>query len=170
MMAGITGTPGTGKSTVGRILSARGYPVTEIADTTGGYILEHDGERDTFVIDEERWAAEFPHLEGFVVGHLAHLLPCDLVVVLRCEPPVLEERLRRRGYSDPKIRENCEAEALDVILVETLEGHFAERVLEIDTTAIDPVTCADTIEQFARGEIPPSFGSIDWSRYLGGYE
>jgi len=78
--------------------------------------------------------------------------------------------LRRRGYSDSKVRENCEAEALDVILVETLEDRSAESVLEIDTTTIDPVTCADRIEQFARGEIPSSFGEIDWSRYLEGEE
>lgn len=167
MMTGITGTPGTGKSTVGRVLSACGYPVTEIADTIGGYILERDEVRDTFVIDEERWIAEFPHVEGFVVGHLAHLLPCDLVVVLRCEPHVLEERLRTRRYKESKIRENCEAEALDVILIETLEIHPAERVLEIDTTHTDPMTCAERIELFVKGEISPSLENIDWSEYLG---
>lgn len=167
MMTGITGTPGTGKSTVGRILSTRGYPVMEIADTIAGYVIERDEARDTLVIDEDRWAAEFPHVEGFVVGHLSHLLPCDLIVVLRCEPPVLKERLRTRGYGDAKIRENCEAEALDVILVETLGNHPPGRVLEIDTTHTDPVTCAERIEQFAKGEIPPCSGFIDWSEYLG---
>lgn len=167
MMTGISGTPGTGKSSVGKVLSARGHRVTEIADTVTGYVIERDEARDTLVIDEERWAADFPHVDGFVVGHLSHLLPCDLVVVLRCEPPVLKERLRRRGYKDAKIRENCEAEALDVILVETLGSHPAEKVLEIDTTHMDPVTCADRIEGFVRGEIPPCSGNIDWSEYLG---
>jgi len=168
MMTGITGTPGTGKSAAGKVLSARGYPVTEIADTVDLYVLSRDRERDTLVIDEERWASEFEPVEGFVVGHLAHLLPCDLVVVLRCEPPVLGIRLRSRGYSDRKIRENCEAEALDVILIETLENFPADRVLEIDTTHMDPASCADRVEGFVKGEIPPSSGGIDWSRYLGG--
>jgi adenylate kinase len=167
MMTGITGTPGTGKTSVGRILSARGFPVTEIGDTVSSYVIERDEDRDTLVIDEERWAAEFPRVEGFVVGHLSHLLPCDLVVVLRCEPSVLKERLRAKGYRDAKVRENCEAEALDVILVETLEIHPADRVLEIDTTHMDPLTCAERIEQFVKGEIPPCTGSIDWSEYLG---
>lgn len=170
MMTGITGTPGTGKSSVGRVLRSRGHPVTEITETVEKYVIRRDEERDTLVVDEDRWAAEFEKREGFVVGHLAHLLPCDLVVVLRCAPEVLRERLKERGYEERKVRENCEAEALDVVLVETLEIHPVERVLEIDTTRISPAACADMVEGFVRGEIPPSVGEIDWSRYLGGEE
>ncbi|MEM2123888.1 MAG: adenylate kinase family protein [Methanolinea sp.] len=169
-MTGITGTPGTGKSSVGRILRARGYPVTEVTETVGKYVVRRDDERDTLVVDEDRWAAEFGRREGFVIGHLSHLLPCDLVVVLRCAPEVLRERLKERGYDERKVRENCEAEALDVILVETLEIHPAERVLEVDTTRMALAECADVVEGFVRGEIPPSVGKVDWSYYLGGEE
>jgi len=41
-------------------------------------------------------------------------------------------RLEARGYSEEKIRENIEAEALDVILVEAFE--WCEKVFEINTT------------------------------------
>ncbi|MCQ8894699.1 MAG: adenylate kinase family protein [Methanolinea sp.] len=168
MMVGITGTPGTGKSSIGRILSHRGYHVTEIGRTTAPYILGKDEQRDSLVIDEEKWACEFPAVEGFVIGHLAHLLACDKVVVLRCDPGVLAVRLRHRGYGEEKVRENCEAEALDVILIETLELFPGEKILELDTTNQSPDESADIIEQFVRGEIPGRYGGIDWTGYLEG--
>ncbi|OPX67260.1 MAG: putative kinase [Methanoregulaceae archaeon PtaB.Bin056] len=167
MMIGITGTPGTGKSTVAHELRARGHMVTALSSTTTPYIVERDEERDTLVIDEESWAREFPRVEGFVEGHLAHLLSCDLIVVLRCRPDVLAERLRARGYSEAKVRENVEAEALDVTLIETLEEFRGDQVLEIDTTDRESGECARLIEEFSQGKIPPSFGNIDWSGYLG---
>jgi broad-specificity NMP kinase len=75
MMCGITGTPGTGKTSVGGELRKRGHPVLSLSDTVRGYILERDEIRDTLVIDEEAWARDFVPVEGFVEGHLAHLLP-----------------------------------------------------------------------------------------------
>lgn len=166
MMCGITGTPGTGKSSITRALEERGHRVVHLSDTVGPYILERDEARDTFVIDEERWAAEFPRVEGFVEGHLAHLLPCDLVIVLRCRPDVLESRLEKRGYSREKVRENVEAEALDVILIEAVEERGGDRVQELDTTALSPHEAADIIERILNGELKLGYGRIDWSDYL----
>jgi adenylate kinase len=167
MMCGITGTPGTGKSSAAEELARRGYPVVHLSDTVRAYVIGEDEERDTLVIDEDRWIREFTPVEGFVEGHLAHLLPCDLVVVLRCMPDRLLARLRSRGYREEKCRENAEAEALDVCLIETLEGHPPGRVLELDATDLSPGGIADLIAAFAAGRIPPSHGRIDWSRFLG---
>jgi len=165
-MCGITGTPGTGKSSAAGELALRGYPVVHLAETVEGYVIGEDHERDTRIIDEDRWAREFTPVEGLVEGHLAHLLPCDRVVVLRCRPDILLDRLRSRGYREEKCRENAEAEALDVCLIETLESQPAEHVLELDTTGIPPAGVADIIEDFLQGRIPPSHGRIDWSDYL----
>jgi adenylate kinase len=167
MMYGITGTPGTGKTSVAEMLHSRGYSVTHQKDTVGPYILEKDTERETLIIDEERWADEFIPVEGFIEGHLVHLLPCDAIIVLRCRPDVLEERLLTRNYSPEKIRENVEAEALDVILIETLELFETRQVYELDTTDKCVRECCDMIERFFRGETPASYGDIDWSMYLG---
>lgn len=167
MMCGITGTPGTGKSRVGEALAARGHTVVHISDTVRDYIVGTDEERETQVIDTGAWAAGFPQIEGFVEGHLAHLLPCDRIVVLRCRPDELVRRLCDRNYRPGKVRENAEAEALDVCLIETVERFDPSQILEIDTTGTDPGSCAARIERFCRGEIPARFGSIDWSSYLG---
>ena len=166
MMYGITGTPGTGKSSVADELACRGYRAVHLSDTMSPFVLEKDEERDTLVIDEEAWISSFVPVEGFVEGHLAHLLPCDRVIVLRCRPDELKRRLLSRGYGQNKIQENAEAEALDVILVESLEVHQPECLFELDTTSRSIPECASLIEQFIKGEIPPSYGSIDWSAYL----
>lgn len=167
MMWGITGTPGTGKSSTARELAARGARVLHLSETTGPYEIGKDDFRDTMVIDEERWIEEFEPFEGIVEGHLAHLLPCDRMVVLRCRPDILAGRLRERGYGADKVRENALAEALDVILIETLDYFLPEQVYELDTTDKIIRECADEVEQFFRGEIPPSAGSLDWSSYIG---
>ncbi|MDD1710591.1 MAG: adenylate kinase family protein [Methanoregulaceae archaeon] len=170
MMCGITGTPGTGKSSVAEALAQMGSPVLHLSDSISRYIIEVDEERDTRVIDEERWAAEFVPVDGFVEGHLAHLLPCDRIVILRCRPDILIERLQRRGYTDKKIRENALAEALDVILIETVDLFSPEQVYELDTTDKSITECSMITDQFAKGEIPASFGTIDWSPYIGQIE
>ena len=167
MMCGITGTPGTGKSEIGRALAARGYTVVHLTGTVRDYVIDMDEARDTQVVDTDRWAAEFPRVDGFVEGHFAHLLPCDKIVGLRCRPDELERRLLRRKYRREKIRENAEAEALDVCLIETAERFDPSRILELDTTGRDAQSNADLVERFCRGETAGSFGSIDWSGYLG---
>jgi adenylate kinase len=166
MMCGITGTPGTGKSMIGTELARRGYTVVPLTTTVGPYVVGEDEDRDAQIIDVDRWAAEFVPVDGFVEGHIAHLLPCDKIVVLRCRPDELKKRLAQRKYREGKIRENAEAEALDVCLIETVEEFEDNQILELDTTGHDAVYCADRIEGFYRGEIPADFGHIDWSEFL----
>jgi adenylate kinase len=166
MMCGITGTPGTGKSMIGNELARRGHPVVHLTDTVGPFVIGEDEERDARIIDVERWAASFAPVDGFVEGHLAHMLPCDRIVVLRCRPDELRVRLAERKYRREKIRENADAEALDVCLIETVEAFEPSQILELDTTGRDVAGCTDTIEGFFRGDIPADFGHIDWSGYL----
>ncbi|MDD1705433.1 MAG: adenylate kinase family protein [Methanoregulaceae archaeon] len=167
MMCGITGTPGTGKTSVANELARQGSPVLHLSETISGYIIEKDQERDTLIIDEEGWAGSFIPFSGFVEGHLAHLLPCDRIVVLRCRPDILIQRLKKRGYGEEKIRENALAEALDVILIETVDSFSPEQVYELDTTDKSTTECAMITDRFAKGEIQASFGAIDWSSYTG---
>ncbi len=46
-----------------------------------------------------------------IESHLAHHI-ADVVIVLKAHPPELGMRLKTRGYSEEKIKENIEAEAL----------------------------------------------------------
>jgi adenylate kinase len=166
MMCGITGTPGTGKSRISDELARRGHTVVHLTDTIRPYITGDDEQRDTEIFDDERWAAEFVPVDGFVEGHFAHLLPCDRIIVLRCRPDELKKRLEQRNYPAGKIRENADAEALDDCLIETVDLHNAKNIFELDTTGSDPVSCADQIEGFVAGKIPAQFGALDWSGFL----
>ncbi|GAA5261811.1 adenylate kinase [Methanocalculus sp. MC3] len=166
MMIGLTGVPGTGKTTVADILEGRGVYVVRINDTITPYILGRDPDRDTIIIDEELWAAEFQPVDGVVEGHLAHLLPCDRVVILRCDPDVLVDRLIGRGYSPEKAEENALAEALDSTLIETLENHDPEVIYEFETTDTTSETVADFVLDVRAGDASPSHGTCDWSLYL----
>ena len=166
MLIGITGTPGTGKTSVAEALRRRGVDVLDLKTTVGPFVIEHDDEMGADVVDVEAWAAEHQFLEGYAEGAIAHFLPCEKIIILRCRPDVLTERLTPRGYSAEKIRENAEAEALDVILIETADSFSAEQIYEIDTTSIDSETAADQILAFAEDRIPASFGTIDWSEYV----
>lgn len=102
-----------------------------------------------------------------IEGHLSHYFPqADLVVVFRTEPTTLSERLRKRGWTEPKIRENLEAEALDICTWEAHEIH-QEKVHEVETTKITPEEVIDVILDIIDGKKSFSVGNIDFSEYLG---
>lgn len=162
MLIALTGTPGTGKSTVTQELAQRGYRIIRVNDTIGPYVLEKDEELDTRIVDTQRWSAEFPELDGIVEGHLSHLLPADRVIVLRCRPDILKTRLTERGYHQEKVAENVEAEMLDILLVEALEEHTPEMIYEIDATVMSVTELADMIEQIISGDASPGHGIVDW--------
>tara|TARA_B110000438_G_C15760784_1_gene627183 strand:- start:727 stop:1296 length:570 start_codon:yes stop_codon:yes gene_type:complete len=117
----ITGSPGSGKSTLAKEFENLGFHVISVEELA----VEHNciGEIDS--IDQARpidldalndaiekdWTTA--PLEPLIIdGHLSHHLPTDAVVVLRCSPKVLEERMKKRNYSESKILGNCDWELL----------------------------------------------------------
>lgn len=164
----LTGTPGTGKTTVADRLDVH-LEVVHLAEVIAseGLALEHDPVRDTDVIDLDALQRVLADRDDVVFeSHLAHHLPVDVVIVLRCHPDVLEDRLRRRDVPERSIRENAESEALDVILTEAVNRHGREVVGEVDTTnrSVDDVVSA--VEAVIRGEEPLTIGQVDFTEYL----
>lgn len=166
MLIGITGTPGCGKTSAAEELRRRGIPVLDLKTTVSPFIVGNEDDAD--VIDTDAWADSLVEsgIDGFVEGAFAHYLPCDKLIILRCRPDVLKERLAPRGYSESKISENAEAEALDVILIEAVDEFSPEQLFEIDTTNTNIEKTADMICEFAEGKLPAAFGSLDWSEYV----
>jgi adenylate kinase len=164
----LTGTPGTGKSTVAKILASRGLRVLELGDLAKEKkLLERfDRKRGTHEVDVKKLDQAVKEADAagttVLVGHLSHLISSDMVIVLRCRPSVLAGRLRSRGYPEQKVSENAEAEALDVILVESVET--GREVYEIDTTTISSDEAADAVMKILAGEKEKyAIGNIDWS-------
>jgi adenylate kinase len=170
----VTGTPGTGKSSAGTVLASRGRRVIELGDLIKEHRLYEgtDEDRGSLEVDPDVLAGRVPGLlpagDVLLVGHLSHLVPADLIIVLRCRPSVLEERLTVRGWPQAKTRENMEAEALDVILVEAVESE--RQTVEIDTTGMTTDEVADAVEEILAGEREKyEVGNIDWSQEVLGW-
>jgi adenylate kinase len=168
MRVALTGTPGTGKSTVGAELAKKGLDVIEVSDIakSEGLLMELDEERGSFDVDVDqlREAVDQGHYSNdtIFVGHLSHFLNVDRVIVLRCRPSLLMERLRARGYRDAKVKENGEAEALDVILMDCMEDELD--VYEIDVTSMSVEEVAQAVVEIIRGKTDKYRpGNTDWS-------
>ena len=168
MRVALTGTPGTGKSTVADILAAEGLQVIHLNEAIREHDLwtERDAQRDSLVADIEAVREWLGGWDGILESHLAHYFDADRVVVLRCRPDELEQRLRERGDPDAKAHENAESEALDVILSEAVERHGEAHVYEIDTTERSPEAVAEEIRSILAGEREPSAGTVDYTGYL----
>ena len=168
MRVAVTGTPGTGKTTATERLGTdlevvHLNAVIEAEGLTAGV----DEARGSWIADLDAVAERVAGLDDVVIeSHLAHWLDVDRVVVLRCRPEQLAARLRERGESNEKARENAEAEAIDVILAEAVDRHGAERVYEVDTTDASPDAVAAAIDDVIEGRREPSAGTVSFLDYL----
>lgn len=143
-------------------LESRGYEVAQLnqlLEQRGIGNLEKVREVD---VEEMRERLE-PDVE-VVEGHLSHFLTADVCVVLRCRPDALRERLSGRGYPDEKVSENLRAEALDVVLQQSIESQ--DTVVEIDTTDKSVSKAADRVETAVNTE-ESTYGVVDFSDFLG---
>jgi len=138
MKIAISGTPGVGKTVVSEILRSKGYNVISLNKFAEekGFIEGYDEERDSKIIDIEAlddYLKKSHKNDNIIIeGHLSHLLSVDLIIILRCDPLVLRKRLKAKDWPEKKIKENVEAEILDVIKVEAHD--IIDKVYEIDTT------------------------------------
>lgn len=156
MKIGITGTPGTGKTTVSKHLETKVISLKEFAKKRGLGVQKQE-----FEVDVQSLQSELPE-SYWIEGHLAHYLDLDFCVVLRTRPDVLEDRLSERSYSEQKIRENVEAEKMDLILSEASARHVT---YEVDTTDREPEEVASEVEK-AVEEREERTGVVDWSEFI----
>ncbi|MFD1588555.1 adenylate kinase family protein [Halorientalis brevis] len=168
MRVAVTGTPGTGKTTATDLVESD-LDVIHLNEVikSEDLSLREDAERDTLVADMDAVEEWLGDRDGVIVdSHLAHHLPVDKVVVLRCQPEELEGRLTERGESEAKAEENAESEALDIVLSEAVENHGLEAVYEIDATDRSPEAVAREIERVLADEREPSAGEVSFIDYL----
>lgn len=159
----ITGTPGTGKSTLmGSLTKAlekhgsvvRPLLINDLIKTAKLYD-EYDSHFDTYIIDDKkvrkylkkyltdanddlsgRSAPDFWILETHTVTTVPKDLPV-LVVALNARTEVLYDRLVDRAYKIDKINENMECEIMRVVVDEATERFGEERVLQLPSNTND---------------------------------
>ena len=153
MIVALTGTPGTGKTSISKILMKNGYEVIDLNKVAceKGYLIGRDEKRDSEIVDVEGFDEYVKkNYSGkdfvFIEGHLSHLLKSvDKVVVLRCHPDELRKNLSTKRWKEEKIKENLEAETLDIILCEAIELHPKNNIFEIDITGKSAEAIASSI-------------------------
>ncbi len=154
----LTGTPGTGKSTVAHVLKERGYRVIGVMEMVRrtGTSYTYSARDRCHVVDTDELARRSAALwragvEGVTIveGHLAHYASCDMAIVLRCRPSELFARLEKRGWKKQKIQDNVRSEVLDVILIEAMER--IKCIHEMDTGSMTPADAADAVEMAING-------------------
>jgi len=148
----VTGTPGTGKTTVSRALAkaihARYVGPAELLKH-GDIKLKYDRKRRTRIVSPRTLRnavasqAKRVNLGLVIDSHIIFELPSSMRIerafVLRCRPDSLEERLKHKHWMRQKIRENSQAEILDICLWDAIDNYGSKKVSEIDTTEMRPI-------------------------------
>ncbi|XP_055983804.1 adenylate kinase isoenzyme 6-like [Sorex fumeus] len=137
----LTGTPGVGKTTLGKELAPRaGLKYVNVGDLAqeGQLFDGYDEEYECSIFDDDKVIDELENQmsEG---GVIVDCLGCDffpeswfhVVFVLRIDNTVLYKRLETRGYSEKKLKENIQCEIFQVLYEEALTSYNEEIVHQL---------------------------------------
>lgn len=140
----VTGTPGTGKTTVAMAVAMRTNAVyIDVNNVIKINKLResYDKKRKSAIIDTKKLNKVLIKIinqakkKGFslvIDSHLSHYLPkkgVDICIVTKTPLKKLKQRLKKRGYHKAKIEENLECEIFDVCLEEAKEAGHKIRVV-----------------------------------------
>ena len=168
IVVALTGSPGTGKSTLASRLKQHGIhtiSLEQVAEAVDA-LSKSDQTLEVETSKLRNWSWEGEQL-CIIDGHLSHHCCIDAVLVLRCHPSQLRQRLERReGYEPDKIESNIEWELLSGVWSELIDMHPHVKVMEIDTThanvPIEPILDFLTNARYSKTVEAYIQESIDW--------
>jgi len=173
----VTGTPGVGKTVLGKFLAEEtGSSFLSLGDLVRVQRLHKgfDRQAGSYIIDQHALERE---LKGYFAGHrengivfethfvssIVHKTRGMVAIVLRLDPIVLAKRLRARKWPKRKIWDNVEAEMIDLSLYDSLKLLGKTRVYEIDATGKTPRELVrEILRMLSRGKGWSLNSSSDW--------
>ncbi|MHB8566599.1 MAG: adenylate kinase family protein [Nitrososphaerales archaeon] len=165
---GITGTPATGKKSIGKELAKlTGLEYSSINELAMQLNIG-EWKEDEYEVDTSLLRGKIKTRGKIVSGHLLpYVVPrkdLDYVIVMRCSPSILAKRYSQRSYTAEKISENLESELLDIIFSKAISVYGQSSVYEFDTTRFrNPKRAAKRILEMLEGKLPRHSGTVNWA-------
>jgi len=168
----ITGTPGTGKSTIAEKLSedisVEILDIKKLIRKIKAYRTNGNGEKEV-IIPKFRNALkkELKNKKDWIIE--SHLLceiklNSDFVFVFRCKKNELEKRLKKRKYNKKKIEDNLMVELLDYCYLKS-KNNLNGKLFELDTSNKSVKKCVLDLKELILGK-REKLDSIDYSKEL----
>ncbi|MBI2079236.1 AAA family ATPase [Candidatus Micrarchaeota archaeon] len=164
----ITGSPGTGKTSVSKLLAKELdlelINVKKIALGIKNKKSEVDVRKLKKII-----LTKIKKKKRFIIeNHLLceFRLPVNFIFVLRCRPDILRRRLIKRKYSNKKVEENVLAEMLDYC-TQNVVNNYKLKPVEIETSKKRSTQIVKKIISVINGKTTGD--KVDYSKYLINY-
>ncbi|UCD01785.1 MAG: adenylate kinase family protein [Promethearchaeota archaeon] len=182
----ISGTPGSGKSSVAKeisnLIGAKIISLNELA-ISDKFSFEYDEDRKTYIVDFEIF---LPYIlekieeikkknnPAFLIieSHFSDIIPekfIDYAFILRCDPDELGKRLEKKNYASKKVAENIQAEILGNCVNYFIQKQMKGPLFEIDTTNLSIRSVAKIIIDIVVKNKDGNeyfIGKIDWLEKL----
>ncbi len=141
MRIGLTGVPGTGKTTLGKQLAEKldlkYFSVNDIVNEHNLWITidPTDNAKVVNIHALEKTLNSMSEDNFVIEGHLLCEIKMrlDKLIVLRTYPNVLGKRLEERGYPSAKIKANVYSEVMDYCTEKAIRNYPKEKVYEVLT-------------------------------------
>ena len=168
---GITGSPGTGKKTLAKGLALyTGYRVININSLciSKGAVAGRDKygiiantKKLKNIVHEQTKSDNF-----IIVGHLLPYITTSsiiqFIIILRCNPYILGERLKLRNYPEKKILMNVGAEILGTSYFDTIKKFGKRKIHVIETSSKKPKETLNEALVALSGKTGYDGSDIDW--------
>lgn len=157
----ITGTPGTGKSTIAKllgkklkatVLNEKSFCQKEKCATFDSKTKEWEIDLKKYKTAFTRYAKQHSNKTIILEGHVACEvnLPVSKIIVLTCDPVELGYRLAKRKYSELKIQENMYCEATNYCAEQVQKHYRGKKVLKVDTSTHSPTQTTQKIQKWLK--------------------